>query len=89
MRTEIRMRNKAHRLRTIASPHAVLAANRRLQPVPSLSAACLRIRVNSQTTSADVHVPFGGVKAGGFGPHEQVRAARDFYTDLVTVYGGV
>ena len=44
------------------------------------------IHVNSQTAGADVHVPFGGIKASGFGPHEQGRAAIEFYTELVTVY---
>ncbi len=44
------------------------------------------IRVNGQTAGADVHVPFGGVKSSGFGPHEQGRAAIEFYTELVTVY---
>jgi aldehyde dehydrogenase (NAD+) len=44
------------------------------------------IHVNSQTAGADVHVPFGGVKSSGFGPHEQGRAAIEFYTDVVTVY---
>jgi aldehyde dehydrogenase (NAD+) len=44
------------------------------------------IHVNSQTAGADVHVPFGGLKGSGFGPHEQGRAALDFYTELVTVY---
>ena len=44
------------------------------------------IHVNSQTAGADVHVPFGGIKASGFGPHEQGRAALEFYTDLVTIY---
>ena len=44
------------------------------------------IHVNSQTAGADVHVPFGGIKASGFGPHEQGRAAIEFYTDTVTVY---
>ena len=44
------------------------------------------IHVNSQTAGADVHVPFGGIKASGFGPHEQGRAAIEFYTDVVTVY---
>ena len=29
------------------------------------------LHVNSQTAGADVHVPFGGIKASGFGPHEQ------------------
>ena len=44
------------------------------------------IRVNGQTAGVDVHVPFGGMKGSGFGPHEQGRAARDFYTESVTVY---
>jgi acyl-CoA reductase-like NAD-dependent aldehyde dehydrogenase len=47
------------------------------------------IRVNGQTAGADVHVPFGGVKSSGFGPHEQGRAAREFYTEVVTVYEDV
>ena len=44
------------------------------------------IHVNSQTAGAEVHVPFGGIKASGFGPHEQGRAAIEFYTDQVTIY---
>jgi acyl-CoA reductase-like NAD-dependent aldehyde dehydrogenase len=44
------------------------------------------IHVNSQTAGAEVHVPFGGIKASGFGPHEQGGAAIEFYTDLVTIY---
>jgi acyl-CoA reductase-like NAD-dependent aldehyde dehydrogenase len=44
------------------------------------------LHVNSQTAGAEAHVPFGGVKASSFGPHEQGRAAIEFYTDLVTVY---
>jgi aldehyde dehydrogenase (NAD+) len=44
------------------------------------------IHVNSQTPGADVHVPFGGIKGSGWGPHEQGRAAIEFYTELVTVY---
>jgi aldehyde dehydrogenase (NAD+) len=44
------------------------------------------VHVNSQTAGADVHVPFGGIKASGFGPHEQGRAAIEFYTETVTVY---
>ena len=35
---------------------------------------------------ADVHVPFGGIKGSGWGPHEQGRAALEFYTEAVTVY---
>ena len=47
------------------------------------------VRVNGQTAGADVHVPFGGIKSSGFGPHEQGRAAIEFYTELVTVYEDV
>jgi aldehyde dehydrogenase (NAD+) len=44
------------------------------------------LHVNSQTAGAEVHVPFGGIKGSGFGPHEQGRAAMEFYTDQVTIY---
>lgn len=44
------------------------------------------IHVNSTTTGAEVYVPFGGIKGSGWGPHEQGRAALDFYTETVTVY---
>jgi aldehyde dehydrogenase (NAD+) len=44
------------------------------------------IHVNSQTAGAEVHVPFGGIKASGFGPHEQGRAAIEFFTETVTTY---
>jgi acyl-CoA reductase-like NAD-dependent aldehyde dehydrogenase len=44
------------------------------------------LHVNSQTAGADVHVPFGGIKGSGFGPHEQGRAAMEFYTEVVTIY---
>jgi aldehyde dehydrogenase (NAD+) len=44
------------------------------------------VHVNSQTAGADVHVPFGGVKGSAWGPHEQGRAAIEFYTESVTVY---
>ena len=47
------------------------------------------LHVNQQTAGADVHVPFGGVKGSGFGPHEQGRAAIEFYTEVVTVYQDV
>jgi len=43
------------------------------------------LHVNSQTAGADVHVPFGGIKGSGYGPHEQGRAALEFYTEQVTV----
>jgi aldehyde dehydrogenase (NAD+) len=44
------------------------------------------LHVNSQTAGAEVHVPFGGIKESGYGPHEQGRAAIEFYTEEVTVY---
>jgi len=44
------------------------------------------LHINSQTAGADVHVPFGGLKSSGWGPHEQGRAALEFYTETVTVY---
>jgi alpha-ketoglutaric semialdehyde dehydrogenase len=47
------------------------------------------LHVNSQTAGADVHVPFGGSKASAYGPHEQGRAAIEFYTEEVTVYRDV
>ncbi|MBV8953278.1 MAG: aldehyde dehydrogenase family protein [Solirubrobacterales bacterium] len=47
------------------------------------------LHVNSQTAGADVHVPFGGSKESGYGPHEQGRAAIEFYTEEITVYQDV
>jgi alpha-ketoglutaric semialdehyde dehydrogenase len=47
------------------------------------------LHVNSQTAGADVHVPFGGTKSSGYGPHEQGRAAIEFYTEEMTVYRDV
>jgi alpha-ketoglutaric semialdehyde dehydrogenase len=47
------------------------------------------VRINGQTAGADVHVPFGGIKGSGYGPHEQGRAAREFYTDVITIYEDV
>jgi len=47
------------------------------------------LHVNSQTAGAEVHVPFGGIKASGWGPQEQGRAALEFYTEVVTLYQDV
>lgn len=52
--------------------------------IESLEAGILH--VNSQTAGADVHVPFGGSKESGYGPHEQGRSAIEFYTEEVTIY---
>jgi acyl-CoA reductase-like NAD-dependent aldehyde dehydrogenase len=42
--------------------------------------------VNQPTLGGEVHLPFGGVKASGFGPHEQGREAVEFFTKVKTVY---
>lgn len=42
--------------------------------------------VNLPTAGVDYHAPFGGLKASSFGPREQGRAARDFYTVTRTAY---
>lgn len=44
------------------------------------------VHINRETTGAEVHVPFGGVKSSGAGGREQGRAARDFYTETRTAY---
>lgn len=44
------------------------------------------LHVNSETTGADPHVPFGGIKQSGSGPKEQGRAAIHFFTEEMTVY---
>jgi alpha-ketoglutaric semialdehyde dehydrogenase len=43
------------------------------------------VRINQPTAGVDFHVPFGGDKASGFGPREQGRAAREFYTSTRTI----
>ena len=43
------------------------------------------VRINQPTAGVDFHVPFGGEKASGFGPREQGRAAREFYTTTRTI----
>jgi aldehyde dehydrogenase (NAD+) len=42
--------------------------------------------VNQPTLGGEVHLPFGGVKGSGMGPHEQGREAVDFFTKVKTVY---
>jgi aldehyde dehydrogenase (NAD+) len=44
------------------------------------------LHINSETAGADPHVPFGGAKQSGYGPKEQGRAAREFFTQTKTVY---
>ncbi|ARS29171.1 aldehyde dehydrogenase family protein [Sphingomonas sp. KC8] len=42
--------------------------------------------VNLATAGVDYHAPFGGVGISSFGPREQGRAARTFYTTTRTAY---
>ena len=44
------------------------------------------LHINSETAGAEPHVPFGGAKQSAFGPKEQGRAAREFFTTTRTVY---
>jgi alpha-ketoglutaric semialdehyde dehydrogenase len=48
------------------------------------------VRVNAATSGVDFYAPFGGEKASSYGPREQGKAARDFYTSVrtVTIAGG-
>jgi len=43
------------------------------------------IRVNASTSGVDYLAPFGGEKGSSFGPREQGKAARDFYTSTRTI----
>lgn len=44
------------------------------------------VMVNLPTAGVDYHVPFGGRKGSSFGPREQGRDAREFYTTTKTTY---
>ncbi|ARS52507.1 MULTISPECIES: aldehyde dehydrogenase family protein [Kushneria] len=44
------------------------------------------VMVNLATAGTDYHVPFGGRKHSSFGPREQGRYAREFYTVVKTCY---
>jgi alpha-ketoglutaric semialdehyde dehydrogenase len=43
------------------------------------------IRVNAPTSGVDYLAPFGGEKESSFGPREQGKAAREFYTSSRTI----
>jgi acyl-CoA reductase-like NAD-dependent aldehyde dehydrogenase len=43
------------------------------------------VRVNAPTSGVDFHSPFGGEKDSSFGPREQGKAAREFYTSTRTI----
>jgi alpha-ketoglutaric semialdehyde dehydrogenase len=44
------------------------------------------VMVNLPTAGVDYHVPFGGRGSSSYGPREQGRAARDFYSTTKTSY---
>jgi aldehyde dehydrogenase (NAD+) len=46
------------------------------------------VRVNAPTTGLEPHVPFGGIRASGYGPPEQGLAGVEFFSVTRTVYGG-
>lgn len=50
------------------------------------NAAAGMVMVNLPTAGVDYHVPFGGRKGSSYGPREQGRAAREFYTTVKTAY---
>ena len=43
------------------------------------------VKVNAPTSGVDFYAPFGGIKGSSYGPREQGKAARDFYTWTQTV----
>lgn len=44
------------------------------------------VMVNAPTAGVDYHVSFGGRKGSSYGPREQARAAREFFTVHKTTY---
>jgi alpha-ketoglutaric semialdehyde dehydrogenase len=50
------------------------------------SAQAGMVMVNLPTAGVDYHVPFGGRKGSNYGPREQGRYAREFYTTVKTAY---
>ena len=44
------------------------------------------VMVNLPTAGVDYHVPFGGRKGSSYGPREQGRYAREFFTTVKTAY---
>jgi len=57
--------------------------NAALRMVPQLRTGM--VRVNGSTTGVDLYAPFGGTKDSSYGPREQGKAAREFYTETQTV----
>ncbi len=46
------------------------------------------VRVNRATSGMEFHVPFGGMKESGYGQRELGTAAREFFTEMKTIYLG-
>jgi alpha-ketoglutaric semialdehyde dehydrogenase len=46
------------------------------------------VKINQATSATELHVPFGGTKDSGYGQREQGKVARDFFTEIKTVYVG-
>ena len=44
------------------------------------------VHINGETAGAEPHVPFGGVKGSSSGSREQGKSAREFFTEMKTVY---
>lgn len=44
------------------------------------------VRINSETAGVELQAPFGGMKASSVGPREQGQAAKEFYTDIKTIF---
>lgn len=44
------------------------------------------VHINSETPGAEPQVPFGGYKGSSSYSREQGKSARDFYTQIKTVY---
>ncbi|MDB5738355.1 MAG: aldehyde dehydrogenase [Sphingomonas bacterium] len=44
------------------------------------------LMINQPTAGVDYHAPFGGTAASSYGPREQGRMARQFYTNVKTSY---
>jgi aldehyde dehydrogenase (NAD+) len=42
------------------------------------------VKVNAPTSGVEFYAPFGGEKESSYGPREQGKAARDFYTTIQT-----
>ncbi|HMD97638.1 MAG TPA: aldehyde dehydrogenase family protein [Terriglobia bacterium] len=59
-------------------------ANRVFQAADRLEVGM--VHVNSPTVGGEAHVPFGGIKATGFGEREVGSTAIDFYSELKVVY---